>query len=64
MGETQAGIVRYLASHNYRTRSGSEFTAPGVRSIRLNRPFYEGLFKNRSGEWVQGQHEPLIEESF
>ena len=60
-GERQADIVRSLNNAGFTTRSGGPFLAQHVRSIRKNRPFYEGLYKARSGEWVKGQHEPLLE---
>lgn len=63
MGTKQADVVRILNAEGYRTRSGGEFVAQNVRSIRMNRPFYEGQFRNTQGEWVQGQHEALIEEA-
>lgn len=60
-GHTQADIVRSLNAQNFSTRTGGPFLAQHVRSIRMNRPFYEGLYRSRTGKWVKGQHEPLLD---
>ena len=62
-GMTFVAIADVLNKEGYRTRSGNKFGQSTVGSILGNRKTYEGYYKyGKNGEWVKGQHQPLLEE--
>lgn len=62
-GNTMLGTVKALNDAGYRTRAGKEFVISTVQSIWNNEPTYRGYYKyGKEGQWVKGQHEPLLKE--
>lgn len=62
-GMTLIEIADCLNMDGVKTRFGNEFFASSVKSILDNRKTYEGYYRyGKGGEWVQGQHEPILEE--
>ena len=63
-GNTMLGTVKALNDAGYRTRAGKEFVISTVQSIWNNEPTYRGYYKyGKEGQWVKGQHEPLLKEA-
>lgn len=62
-GMPQAEVTRLINEAGYRSRKGQEFLPQQIYSIRKNRKLYEGMFRTRKGEWVEGQQEAIIERS-
>lgn len=62
-GVNMLNTMRKLNEEGYRTRNGKEFVISTVQSIWNNEPTYRGLYRyGKDGEWVQGQHEPILKE--
>lgn len=62
-GGTMLGIVDSLNKLGFKTRKGKEFVLSTVQSILNNEKTYLGYYKyGKDGEWVQGEHEPLLKE--
>lgn len=62
-GNTMLGTVKALNEAGYKTRNGKEFVISTVQSIWNNENTYLGYYKyGKDGEWVKGDHEPLIKE--
>ena len=62
-GATLMSIVEELNDEGYHTRKGNKFVISTVQSIVGNRKTYEGWYKyGKDGEWVKGQHEPILKE--
>lgn len=60
-GNTMLGTVRALNENGFKTRNGKEFVISTVQSIWNNERTYRGEYKyGENGEWVKGQHEPII----
>lgn len=60
-GRTMKEIVCGLNSCGFKTRRGGLFQISTVQSILNNRKTYEGFYKyGKGGEWVKGQHEPIL----
>jgi site-specific DNA recombinase len=61
-GEVFLNIVDTINKEGYRTRANKEFALSTVQSIIGNRKTYEGYYRyGKDGEWVEGQHEPILE---
>ena len=61
-GTPMLTIADKLNDLGYRTRKGTRFQNTSVRSIINNEPFYKGMYKYGSMNWVRGVHEPLFKE--
>ena len=60
-GKTMLGTVELLNARGYKTRRGRPFVISTVQSIWNNEPFYRGMYRyGKDGEWVKGQHEPIL----
>lgn len=59
-GETLQDVADKLNSLGYKSRKGKTFQASQIRSIRENRPVYEGKYKYGDMGYVQGVHEPIL----
>lgn len=60
-GVVMLDIVDTLNKEGYQTRNGKPFVISTVQSILGNRKTYEGFYRyGKDGEWVKGQHEPLL----
>jgi len=60
---TLLDIVDILNKEGYSTRNGKPFVLSTVQSIINNRKTYEGFYKyGKDGDWVKGQHTPLLKE--
>ena len=63
-GATYQGIIDELRKMGRRSRNGEYFCVSTVQGIIKNEPLYRGLYKyGKSGEWVKGQHEPILKAS-
>ena len=60
-GKVLLNIVDILNNEGYVNRSGGKFAVSSVQGIVNNRKTYEGYYHyGKDGEWVQGQHEPIL----
>lgn len=60
-GETFQTIVDALNADGRTSKSGGKFAISTVQTIIGNRKVYEGYYKyGKTGEWVVGQHEPIL----
>lgn len=60
-GKVLLDIVDILNREGYLTRNGKKFVISTVQSIVNNRKTYEGYYHyGKNGEWVQGEHEPIL----
>lgn len=60
-GMVMTAIVDTLNREGYKTRNGKPFVISTVQSVLNNRKTYEGFYHyGKTGEWVKGQHEPLL----
>ena len=60
-GKTMLSTVEALNKEGFKTRNGKAFVISTVQSIWNNEPTYRGMYKyGKNGEWVQGEHEPIL----
>lgn len=60
-GDTMLGTMKALNANGYKTRSGKDFVISTVQSIWNNERTYRGEYRyGKDGEWVQGMHEPIL----
>jgi len=59
-GETMLSTVEALNAEGYKTRRGKPFVISTVQSIWNNERTYRGEYKYGDGDWVPGQHEPIL----
>lgn len=60
-GKTYKAICEYLNEQGYTNKSGTKFSISTVQVIYENKKVYQGLYKyGKNGQWVQGQHEPIL----
>ena len=60
-GMVLLNIVDTLNNEGYVNRSGGKFALSTVQGIVNNRKTYEGYYHyGKDGEWVPGQHEPIL----
>lgn len=63
-GKTLQEVADDLNAKGYHSRVGKTFAPSQIRSIRDNRPTYEGMYKyGEDMTYVKGLHEPIIEKS-
>ena len=63
-GKTMLSTVDALNDAGYKTRNGKEFVISTVQSIWNNERTYRGEYKyGEDGEWVKGEHEPILKEN-
>ena len=63
LGRTKKGTMEKLNAYGYRTRGGNPFVISTVQSVWNNEMFYKGYSRyGKDGEWVKGQHEPIVKE--
>lgn len=61
-GCTMLSTVDALNEAGYTTRRGKKFVISTVQSIWNNERTYRGEYRyGKDGEWVKGEHEPIIE---
>lgn len=60
-GKTMQDIMEYLNENGYKTRGGKKFLISTIQSILNNERTYRGEYRyGKDGEWVKGQHEPIL----
>lgn len=59
-GFTDYGVAKVLKAEGLIGRSGKTLHITSITRIVNNRKLYEGYVKNRNGEWVRGDHEPIL----
>ena len=59
-GASMRSVVGMLNDNGYKTRNGKEFVISTVQSIWNNERTYRGEYKYGDGDWVKGQHEPIL----
>lgn len=63
-GYSMRQTVAALNDAGYRTRNGKPFVISTVQSIWNNERTYRGEYRyGKDGEWVKGQHEPILKDS-
>lgn len=60
-GATYAQVRDYLNSQGYKNKSGTAFSISTVQAIYENRKTYQGYYKYGQQDWVEGQHEAILE---
>jgi site-specific DNA recombinase len=60
-GCTMISTVDALNEAGFTTRRGKKFVISTVQSIWNNERTYRGEYRYGNGEWVKGEHEPIIE---
>lgn len=62
-GSTYKTICDTFNAEGLSNRSGTKFSISTVQTIWENRKTYEGYYRyGKDGEWVKGEHEPIINE--
>ena len=62
-GYTLQAIANEVNRMGYLNNSGKQFQTSSIQTILANRKTYQGYYKyGKNGEWVEGEHEALIEE--
>ena len=60
-GATYQTICDTLNKHGKTNRSGTKFSISTLQVIIDNKPLYEGMYRyGKDGDWVQGEHEPIL----
>lgn len=60
-GGTMLGTVSELNENGFKTRNGKPFVISTVQSIWNNERTYRGEYRyGKNGEWVKGEHEPIL----
>lgn len=62
-GSTLQDVADKLNEGGYKSRKGKTFQPSQIRSIRDNRPVYEGMYKYGGMEYVKGVHEPILKKT-
>lgn len=61
-GKTMISTVDALNDAGFTTRRGKPFVISTVQSIWNNERTYRGEYKYGDGDWVQGEHEPILKD--
>lgn len=62
-GETYQTICDTLNADGKTNRSGTKFSISTLQVIIDNTPLYEGMYRyGKKGEWVKGEHEPILKD--
>lgn len=61
-GKTLWAIADSINDAGFSTRNGGKFRESNVRSIRDNKPVYQGYYKYGSMDYVKGVHEPILKD--
>jgi hypothetical protein len=59
-GYTYQRIVDTLNEQGYTNKSGGKWAIRSVQVVLGNENTYRGMYKYGGGEWVKGQHEPIL----
>lgn len=59
-GHTMLSTVDALNEAGFTTRRGKKFVISTVQSIWNNERTYRGEYRYGNGEWVKGEHEPIL----
>ena len=59
-GNTYQQIVDNLNQEGYVNRSGSKWAISSVQVILGNEKTYRGMYKYGNGDWVEGEHNPIL----
>ena len=60
-GHTMLSTVAAWNEHGFKTRGGKPFVISTVQSILNNERTYRGEYRyGEDGEWVKGEHEPIL----
>lgn len=63
-GATYQQVCDALNEQGKKNRSGTKFSISTVQTILANENTYRGMYKyGKSGEWVKGVHEAILEEA-
>lgn len=61
LGNSMLGTVDALNANGFKTRKGNPFVISTVQSILSNERTYRGEYRyGKDGEWVKGEHEPIL----
>lgn len=58
--KTLQQICDILNSLGYTNKSGNKWFVSSVKCIIDNKKVYQGFYKYGNGEWVEGEHEPIL----
>ena len=61
-GKTLWAIADSINDAGFSTRNGGKFRESNVRSIRDNKPVYQGYYKYGDMDYVKGVHEPILKD--
>jgi DNA invertase Pin-like site-specific DNA recombinase len=62
-GKTYQQVVDTLNANGYVNKSGSKWSISSIQVVLGNEKTYRGMYKyGKDGEWVQGEHEPILSE--
>ena len=60
-GMNMQDTADWLNDMGYKTRIGKRFHTSQIRSIKLHRPIYEGMYKyGKDSTYIRGVHEPIL----
>ena len=58
--KTYKEIAEELNSLGYHNKVGKQWYASSVKFVLDNKKVYQGFYKYGNGEWVEGEHEPIL----
>lgn len=62
-GKTYQQVVDTLNAQGYTNKSGGKWSISSIQVVLGNEKTYRGMYKyGKDGEWVQGEHEPILSE--
>ncbi len=60
-GYTYQKVCDYFNQNGIKTRNGGEYKISTVQYIYERKKFYQGYYKYGNGDWVEGQHEAILQ---